>query len=126
MYNNCTKRIHIEKEYLLNGKLEKIVNFHIWDNILFSAYLHDRDLYLDLIEISFEIDIEDQIYFALNRMLGKDISLDVYDDRRKENKNYMKFKRVKNKIIITFHDEDKDKSLFKRFSVFIKKHWTRS
>ncbi|NMA51239.1 MAG: hypothetical protein GX951_05290 [Mollicutes bacterium] len=77
----CTQRIQIEKGYLPNGELEKVVTLSMWDDMLFSAYFHNRVLYLkDLTEISFEIDLEDQIYFALNRMLVKDISLVVDDD----------------------------------------------
>lgn len=87
----------------------------------FNAYIHNEKLYLDITELSFEIDIEDEIYYALNRMLGRSNSLIIDDDdTREELKKYLVFKRTNNKIIITFHDKDIEKPLFERFTIFIK------
>lgn len=117
----CTENIFIEKTFLNNNELEKTISFSIWDDMSFRTYIHNDDLYSDIMDLSFEINIEDKIYFALNRLLGIDDSLVIDDDDTREKlKNYMEFKREKNKFIITFHDEDIDKALFERFNVFIK------
>lgn len=117
----CTEDIHIEKVFFNNNELNKIIKFSIWDDMSFSSYIVDEELYSDRIEIDYEIEIDDLIYFALNRLLGKDNILIVDDDgTREEFKNYMEIKRENNKIIITFHDEDINKPIFERFSVFIK------
>lgn len=117
----CTKSVHITKAFLKNKDLEKTVTFSIWDDMSFRTYIANQDVYSDITKLSFEIEIEDKIYFALNRLLGKDNSLIIDDDdTREELKNYIEFKRDGNKIIVIFHDKDIEKPLFERFNVFIK------
>lgn len=117
----CTHNIYIEKAFMINGNLEKIIKFSIWDDIAFSTYIKDKNLYLDITDIVFDIEITDQIYFALNRMLGKDNNLIIDDDDTSEiMKNYMEFKRKENIIQIIFHDENIDKPMFERFKIFVK------
>lgn len=117
----CSDNIHITKAFFKGKELDKTVTFSIWDDMSFNTHIHNRELCLDITDLSFEIDIEDHIYFALNRMLGKDNYLIIDDDDTSEKlRNYLKFKRINNKIVITFHDEDIDKPLFERFNVFIK------
>lgn len=117
----CTNNVHITKAFFKDGELDKTVTFSIWDDMSFNTHIHNRELCLDITELSFEIDIEDQIYFALNRMLGRDNSLIIDDDdTREELRNYLEFKRINNTIVVTFHDEDIEKPLFERFTIFIK------
>lgn len=117
----CSDNVHITKA-ILNGKeLEKTITFSIWDDMLFSADIISAELYSSLTELSFEIDIDDQIYFSLNRMLGVNNIFIIDDDNtRKILQNYLVFKRDNDKIIITFYDKDIDKPLFERFKIFIK------
>lgn len=117
----CSNNVHITKAFFENEELKKNITFSIWDDMSFNAYIHNEKLYLDITELSFEIDIEDEIYYALNRMLGRSNSLIIDDDdTREELKKYLVFKRTNNKIIITFHDKDIEKPLFERFTIFIK------
>lgn len=117
----CTNNVHITKAFFKDGELDKTVTFSIWDDMSFYNHIHHRELRLDITELSFEIDIDDQIYFALNRMLGRDNSLIIDDDdTREELRNYLEFKRINNTIVVTFHDEDIEKPLFERFTIFIK------
>ena len=117
----CSDNVHITKA-IFNGKeLEKTITFSIWDDMLFSADIISAELYSSLTELSFEIDIDDQIYFSLNRMLGVNNIFIIDDDNtRKILQNYLVFKRDNDKIIITFYDKDIDKPLFERFKIFIK------
>lgn len=117
----CSKYMHIEKAYFNFNKLEKKVKLSIWDDMNFSVWINDDSLYSNITSITCDITIEDKIYFALNRMLGKDNILIIDDDDTREIlKNYMEFKRKENIIQIIFHDEDIDKPTFERFKVFIK------
>ena len=117
----CSNNVHITKAFFENEELKKAITFSIWDDMSFNTYIHNEELCLDITELSFEIDIEDKIYYALNRMLGRSNSLIIDDDdTREELRNYLEFKRTNNKIIITFHDEDIEKPLFERFTIFIK------
>lgn len=116
----CSKSVHITKAFFRDKDLEKTITFSIWDDMSFRTYIHNQDVYSGIMELSFDIDIDDQIYFALNRMLGKDNSLIIDDDTREELKNYVEFKRDVNKILVIFYDEDINKPLFERFNVFIK------
>lgn len=117
----CSNNVHITKAFFENEELKKAITFSIWDDMSFNTYIHNEELCLDITELSFDIDIEDKIYYALNRMLGRSNSLIIDDDdTREELRNYLEFKRTNNKIIITFHDEDIEKPLFERFTIFIK------
>lgn len=117
----CTNNVHITKAFFKDNELDKTITFSIWDDMSFNTHIHNEELCLDITELSFEIDIEDKIYYALNRMLGRSNSLIIDDDdTREELRNYLEFKRTNNKIIITFHDEDIEKPLFERFNIFIK------
>lgn len=117
----CTHNVHIEKAFMKNENLDKIIRFSIWDDMSFSTYINNNDLYSDITKIIFNIEITDQIYFALNRMLGKDNNLIIDDDDTREiMKNYMEFKRNENIIQVIFHDEDVNKPMFERFKIFIK------
>lgn len=117
----CTNNVYITKAFFKDGELDKTVTFSIWDDMSFNTHIHNKELCLDITELSFEIDIDDQIYFALNRMLGRDNSLIIDDDdTRDELRNYLEFKRINNTIVVTFHDEDIEKPLFERFTIFIK------
>ncbi|MGM9834944.1 MAG: hypothetical protein ACI31M_04125 [Bacilli bacterium] len=117
----CTDVINIEKGYLQDGELDKTIKLSIWDDISFSTYKKDIDLYTDIKELEYEITIEDRIYFALNRLLGIDEELYIDDDDTKEAfKNYLVIKRNEDKILFIFHDEDINKPIFERFNIFIK------
>lgn len=117
----ATDTITIEKGYFKDNKLEKIIYFSIWDDICFNAWINNLESIDDLTELEFEITIEDQIYFALNRLLGIEDEFYIDDDHTLEHlKNYMLIKRGDNKIIILFHDEKKEKLESERFNVFIK------
>lgn len=119
--NYCYKVINIEKNYINNGKIEKKISFAIWDDIRFDSYLMNQNIHFNNNEITYEIKIEDQIYFALNRLLGKEGLLIIDDDHTKEQlKKYIKLQKDYNRILITFHDEVTDKFSIDRFSVFIK------
>lgn len=114
----CSKHINIQKGFLNGKNLEKKVSMSIWDDMSFSAYSPEDDIN----EIVCEIEKDDLIYFALNRMLGVDDSLIIDDDGTSEELiKYVEFKKDKDKILIIFHDEEDSKGTYsERFNVFIK------
>ena len=118
--NNFVSNISIEKAYLKDDSLDKTITLLKTDDMKFTAYKQDLADYSDLVELEYEVTIEDKIYFALNRLLGNNDEMFIDDDfTRDEYRNYLIIKRKQNKIVFIFHDEDIQKLTFERFNVFI-------
>ena len=118
--NNFVSNISIEKAYLKDDSLDKTITLLKTDDMKFTAYKQDLADYSDLVELEYEVTMEDKIYFALNRLLGNNDEMFIDDDfTRDEYRNYLIIKRKQNKIVFIFHDEDIQKLTFERFNVFI-------
>lgn len=109
----CTNVINIIKGYFDYNNLTKEINFSIWDDISISAYSSHNNEF-DTLE--FEFDINDPIYFCLNRLLANNKELIIDDDDTYASfKKYMIIKREDKSIKILFINK-KDKY----YGIFIK------
>ena len=98
------------------GKITEL-RLNIWDDISFSAYSSDSSL--DKLEFTF--DINNPLFFPLNRLLGTNNYLVIDDDESYEIlKKYMVFERRNDLIKIKFFNKNNDYDEWKKFGVFIK------
>lgn len=113
--NNCCT---ISKGYFKNDMLEKSITLSIWDDFSFEGYIENTK---DISELSFEFDIDDPLYFCLNRLLSTcDELLIDDDDTYQKNQKYMKIIKNNDNIIITFVNNLVDYKEYGKFNIFIK------
>lgn len=114
----CTNTFSFSKGYIKDDEVIKTIDFAIWDDISFHAYLKEKE-YSDTID--FEFDINDPIYFCLLELLGKD---DIFviddDDSYQRMVKYMTIKREETKIRIIFTNTKGDKINHNKYGAFIK------
>lgn len=115
----CTEVIKIDKYFFKNEDLDKTITFSIWDDMQFQGW--DSSDSCAETKIDFKINVEDKIYFALNRLLGTDDTLLIDDDETYKNwQNYLDISRKDSHILVSIHDNSKDRPIYDRFKVFIK------
>lgn len=114
----CTDVIQISKGYFEEKRLKKSITLTIWDDISFHGYISD-DIKSNSIEFDFEIN--DPIYFCLNRLLKDKEILIIEDDETYEtNEKYIIIKKEKTTIKIIFVSKTNEKSHYNKYNVFIK------
>ena len=109
--------IIVSKGYFENQRLIKSLNLSIWDDMSFQGFSYDNNLN----RVEFEFDINDPIYFCLNRLLDKDKKIVIDDDYTSElMKKYMVIQREEKIIRIVFINSLKKPDIIETFRVFIK------
>lgn len=110
--------LSISKGYFENENLLKTVSLFMQDDFNFSGYMENVK---DIKELSFEFDINDPLYFCLNRLLGNSTELIIDDDdTREQMKKYMIIKKENNTIKIIFINKNLNCLEYDKFGVFIK------
>ena len=118
--NDYCHNFKFVKNYIENGIIIKQLQFYIWDDISFNAYIaniNNND------SVEFEFDQNDKIYNAVDEFLADDNEFIIDDDNTRDTyKKYLIFKRCENKIILKFVNRNINTECFvyNRFSVFIK------
>lgn len=113
----CTNVVNINKGYFKDNKLIKGISFSIWDDISIRAWTFEDNI--DKLEFIF--DINDPIYFSLNRLLLGEYKFIIDDDDTCSLMNkYLVIKKELDTIKITFFNLLKDKRRHELFGVFIK------
>lgn len=113
----CTNVVNINKGYFKDNKLIKGISFSIWDDISIRAWTFEDNI--DKLEFIF--DINDPIYFSLNRLLLGESEFIIDDDDTCSLMNkYLVIKKELDTIKITFFNLLKDKRKHELFGVFIK------
>lgn len=113
----CGEILSINKGYFEKEKLIKTLQLSIWDDMSFKGYLfaHDSNI------IEFEFDINDPLYFCLNKLLGIDKELTIDDDDTSEiMKKYMIISKEEKTIKIIFVNSLEKPDIIDTFRVFIK------
>lgn len=114
----CTEVIKITKGYFKEKDLIKSISLTIWDDISFHGYINNNKTE-NILE--FEFDINDPIYFCLNRLLNdKELLIIEDDDTYEMNKKYMTIKREEEIIKIIFFNNIKENNSHNKYNVFIK------
>jgi len=115
---NVYDKFSLSKAYLKNNDLLKTFDISINDDMSFYAYSEDMN---ETGKIEFEFDINDPIYFCLNRLLGNDKEFIIDDDDSREiMKKYMIIKKEENIIKVIFINTRIAIYDREQFSVFIK------
>lgn len=101
-------QINVREAILKEGKIDKIINFNMSDDFSFEACSNQGP--------EFTFDIEDPLYFALNRLLGNDSSLVIEDDNTDGyGIKYMEIKRNNSNnsnINIIFNSDNNNYNVF--------------
>lgn len=109
--------IIVSKGYFENEKLTKSLNLSIWDDMSFQGFSYGNNSNM----IEFEFDINDPIYFCLNRLLDKDKKLIIDDDETSQHiKKYMIIQKEEKTIKIIFVNYLEKPDIIDKFRIFIK------
>jgi len=114
----CTDIINIYKYYQEDNNLIKWIQLTIWDDISFKGnYFKEKDAQ----RLEFEFEMNEQLYFCLNRLLDgeKEITIDD-DDTYEEMQRYMVIKKEDYIIKIIFVNIKEETRSFDKYKVFIK------
>ena len=114
----CGPVVSVSKGFINNDLVTKTINFCIWDDISFLAYTEDNKV--DFVE--FEFDIDDPLYFCINRLLGKNERLIIDDDLTADKlKKYVLIENCHEIFKITFINKlEYTQYCFDKFRAFIK------
>lgn len=113
----CGEMVTIGMYYLENKKDIKNFRFSIWDDMSFNGFSFDKNS----TTVEFEFDINDPLYFCLNRLLGDDKELTIDDDDTSEiMKKYMTILKEEKTIKIVFVNSLEKRDIVETFRVFIK------
>ena len=113
----CGESVTISKGYFENQKLTKSINLSIWDDMAFQGFLYNNNSNM----VEFEFDINDPIYFCLNRLLGSEKELIIDDDNTSEiMKKYMIISREEKTIKIVFINSLENPDIIDVFRIFVK------
>lgn len=113
--DDLIEKINISQAYMKDNIITKIINLSIDDDIYFVAESYEENTK----SIDFEFEINNPLYFSLNRLLGLEDSMIIDDDHTSEKlERYIEIYRKDNTINISFYN----KSLKQKdnYSVFIK------
>ena len=113
----CCDTVRITKGYVKKDGL-KTFSMTIWDDMSFCAWSENME---ETDKIEFEFDINDPLYFCLNRLLGSDKSFIIDDDDTREiMKKYMVIKKDNNIIKVFIINTKIVGYDIQKFNVFIK------
>ena len=116
-FNNEERRILIDKGYLQNGELSKVLTMFMGDDIGFEAFPFSDE---DIDSIDFQIPLYDPLYKHFKSLLGTDDSLIIDDDMTVEEKRkYIKIHRDKQGILINFYNDLEDDLITNKFNITI-------
>lgn len=113
----CCDTVSITKGYVNKDGL-KTFSMSIWDDMSFSAWSENMG---ETDKIEFEFDMNDPLFFCLNRLLGSDKSFIIDDDDTREiMKKYMVIKKDNNIIKVFIINTKIVGYDIGKFNVFIK------
>ena len=119
----CGNMYQLTKAYFKNGKLEKYFTLSMWDDYGFNAYTVDDEEHKKSNFVSFDIPLDDPVYFCFHGFLNEKekIIIDT-DDLVEENLKTMTIRRKENlDIEIIFENRLKNEDFsIEKFHVFIK------
>ena len=119
----CGYFLSIQKGYFIDGVLEKSITFAIWDDFSFEGYSHDK-YKREVKDISFDFNIDDPLYFLLNRLLMYKNPLIIDDDETYGVlRKYIELKKEEDRITININNKmvnDKDYDSIDKWHIFIK------
>jgi len=119
----CGHFFSINKRYIINGKLDKSIKLSMWDDFSFEGYSYDK-YNREVEDINFEFDVNDPLYFSLNRLLMYKNPLVIDDDETYGiMRKYMEIKKDNGIITIKMSNKtvnDKDYDFYHKWYIFIK------
>jgi len=118
----CGSSISIQKGYFEEGKIAKLFNLSRWDDYGFKAYLFNHEQAETDNYVTFNINIDDPLFFCFQRFLNdkNQIIIDT-DEISGENIKTITIKRKEdNSIELIFDDKLKQKNSNEKFYIFIK------
>lgn len=111
-------QISLATGYIEDEDLVKSLNLSISDDISFHGYSRFMP---DSKSLTFEFDLDNPIYFCLDRLLGEDMSLIIDDDDSRElMQKYMVIQRENTFIKIVFVNTNSNVENHHKFATFIR------
>ena len=115
--NNDGRRVIINKGYIQNGELLKVLTMSMTDDFGFEAYTFLNE---ETDGVNFSIPQYDPLYKHLNVLLGTHSDLIIDDDMTAEEKQkYMKIQKHEQDISVDFYNGSKDASITDKFIITI-------
>ncbi len=111
-------QISLATGYIEDEDLVKSLNLSISDDISFHGYSHCMS---NSASLTFEFELDNPIYFCLDRLLGEDMSLIIDDDDSRElMQKYMVIQRENMFIKIVFVNTNLNVENHHKFGAFIR------
>ena len=115
--NNDERRVVIDKGYMQNGELSKVLTISMADDFGFEAFNFSDE---ETDSVHFSIPQYDPLYKHLNTLLGVNNDLIIDDDMTaEEQQKYMKIQRQKQDILVSFYNDSRNASITDKFIITI-------
>lgn len=115
--NNYERRVVIDKGYMQNGELSKVLTISMTDDFGFEAFNFSDE---ETDSVNFSIPQYDPLYKHLNTLLGANNDLIIDDDMTdEEQQKYIKIKRQKQDILVSFYNDSKNALITDKFIITI-------